>query len=103
MKYFRVKQVVLPKPVNTTLSIVTNNESAILYLRDGEVEYWGVDTTDADFMTKQHPECEVVELTFDEAKTILDNSRIKKDTDLIGEHCSAEQYQTLLKTLGFVK
>ena len=102
MRYFKVKQVVIPKPVDTTLSIVTDG-NAILYLRDGDIEYWGVDTTDEDFLSKQHPECEVVELTFDEAKSILDNSRIKKDTDLIGEHCTSKQYQALLKVLGFVK
>lgn len=77
MRYFKVKQIITEF---TTLSIVLEaGETSILYHQDGAMQYWGVDNVKEDFLEKQNVECEVEEMTYEEIKPILDNSRLSKE------------------------
>lgn len=90
MKYYKVKQIVTEY---TTLSIVLEaGETAILYSQDGNMQYWGVDNTDENFLTKQHPECEVEEMAYDEIKPILDNSRLSKEFNKMEDDGTNSKY-----------
>lgn len=77
MRYFKIRKVVTDY---TTLSLVTSeNEQAYKYAEDGEYEYWGANTDDQNFLTKQHTECEVEELTFAQIQPVLENCKMMKD------------------------
>lgn len=90
MRYFIVKQVVTEY---TTLSIVLEaGDTAILYHQDGTYGYWGVQTEDENFLTKQHPECEAEEISFADIQNILRDCRMMKDYDAMIEKKIAEKY-----------
>lgn len=72
MRYFKIKKVVLAPPEDTTLSIVTTHEEkATPFSEIDGFQYFGVNTTDANFLTKQHAACAVVELTYLQVEPIL--------------------------------
>ena len=69
MKYYKVKEVI--KDFTTLSLIVNENEKSILYEKIDNIQYFGVETEDENFLSKQHPECEVVEMNFAEIQPIL--------------------------------
>ena len=93
MRYFKVKKVVVPPPEDTTLSIVTNlEEKATCFSEIDGFQYWGVDTTDADFLAKQHAACIVEELTFDQIEPILKECALYKSIDTIVQTKIRQRY-----------
>lgn len=92
MRYFKAKKVVTEF---TTLSFnSTNQEDKIIHYDEIDgVEYLGVESADVEgLLAKQPAEIEVVEITFAEAKPILDNCRMMKDYNTIIEGKIAEKY-----------
>ncbi len=87
MKYFKFKTVIEDF---TTKSIV---------LPDGAVAYQytedlaGVDIVDSqEFLSQQHPECEVVEQTFQEVEPVLKECRMFHDINSIVQKMISEKY-----------
>lgn len=92
MRYFKAKKVVTEY---TTLSFgSTNQEDKIIHYDEiNGVEYLGVESADADALLAQQPaEIEAVEITFAEAKPILDNCRMMKEYNAMIEGKIAEKY-----------
>lgn len=95
MRYFKVKKVVLPQPEDTTLSIVTNpEEKAICYSEIEGIQYWGVNTGDANFLAKQHAACMVEELTYIQAQPILKVCALYESINAIVQTKIRERYST---------
>lgn len=90
MRYFKLNRVVTE---TTTLGIICGeNEDNYMYQRDGDIEYWGVDTDDTNFLQKQHPECNMQELTFEETRSVLERCKLMKDVDSLIEQEIAKRY-----------
>lgn len=104
MRYFKAKKVIIPKPEDTVLSLVSSNEPTFLYDEIGNVQYYGVDTKDVqEFLSEQHLICEVAEITYEEIEPILASCRFRKDIELIKKSgCSEENYTRLLREFGLV-
>ena len=78
MKYFRFKSVV--KDFTTLTIVIPNGVESFLY----SDTLAGVKIEDSkEFLTNQHPECEVVEVTFAEIVSELKESRMYHDIDEI--------------------
>jgi len=78
MKYFRYKTVVKDF---TTLELVVPPTAEKFFYTEGLA---GVTVDDAqEFLTQQHPECEVTEVTFAEIVSELKQSRMYQDIDEI--------------------
>jgi len=78
MKYFRFKSVV--KDFTTLTIVVPVGVDSFLYSET----LAGVKIEDSkEFLTQQHPECEVVEVSFEEISEELKQTRMYKDIDKI--------------------
>ena len=78
MKYFRFKSVV--KDFTTLTIVVPNGVDSFLY----SDTLAGVKIEDSkEFLSNQHPECEVTEVTFEEIESELKQSRMYHDIDEI--------------------
>jgi len=78
MKYFRFKNVV--KDFTTLTIVIPNGVDSFLYSET----LAGVKIEDSkEFLTQQHPECEVVEVSFQEIESELKQSRMYHDIDEI--------------------
>ena len=89
MKYFKLKKVV----TDTTFSLVTDeNETSVMYSEEENFQYFGVETTDKNFLNKQYKECEVEELTFEQISPVLQRCKLLKDLNEIVEIRIAERY-----------
>jgi len=102
MRYFKAKKVITEF---TTLSFgSTNQEDKIIHYDEIDgVEYLGVDSADVDTLLAQQPaEIEAVEITFAEAKPVLDNCRMMKEYNSIIERKIAEKY-SITKEIGLLK
>ena len=76
MKYYKSKEVITKY---TVLRLVYNpEEDVVIYDRIGDTEYYGVKNPSEDFLLKQHPECEVTEMQFNEIKSILKKCRLNQ-------------------------
>lgn len=76
MRYFKVNEKIKD---NTTLSIITTEgERVIHYDSWGEEHYYGINTKDIHFLSKQHPECGVKEMQFEEIEPILKSCPLMK-------------------------
>lgn len=74
IRYFKAKMVIT---AYTILHLRTEEEeNPIFYDRIDNMEYYGVRDPGLDFLQKQHPECEVAEVQFDEIKSILKKCRL---------------------------
>jgi len=97
MKYIRLKEVVTE---HSKLSLVYGEDDTVFkYDEIDGYEYWGVQTEDANFLTKQHPECEAEELTFAEIQPILHNCRMMRDINQLIEKEVAKKY-TIAQEIG---
>lgn len=92
MHYFSVKKTVLAPPQDTTLGIVTSGEPSYLYAEANGLQYWGVDTQDVDFLSKQHSECEVAELDFATISPILKSCALCESINQITQAKIRTQY-----------
>jgi len=102
MRYFKAKKVVTEF---TTLSFGSTNQDdkVIHYDEIDGFEYLGVESVDVDGLSVQQPaEIEAVEITFAEAKPILDNCRMMNDLNAIIEKKIAEKY-SLPKEIKMLK
>ena len=74
MKYYKSKEVLTQY---TVLRLVYDyTEEVIFYDRIDNMEYYGVKNPSENFLQKQHPECEVAEVQFNEIKSILKKCRL---------------------------
>lgn len=92
MRYFKAKKVITEF---TTLSFnSTNQEDKVIHYDEIDgVEYLGVESANIKaLLSQQHAEIEVVEITFAEAKPVLDNCRMMNDLNAIIEKKIAEKY-----------
>jgi len=88
MKYFRHKTVVKDF---TTLGLVISPD-VVSYLYSDTLA--GVEVTDSkEFLANQHKECEVTELTFEEAKPELESCRMFHDINKIVQKLIADKYE----------
>lgn len=88
MKYFRYKTVVKDF---TTLSLVISPD-VVSYLYSDTLA--GVGVTDSEeFLVQQHKECEVIELTFEEAKPELESCRMFHDISKIVQKLIADKFE----------
>jgi len=88
MKYFRYKTVVKDF---TTLGLVISPD-VVSYLYSDTLA--GVEVTDSkEFLANQHKECEVTELTFEEAKPELESCRMFYDINKIVQKLIANKYE----------
>ncbi|MHB8840994.1 MAG: hypothetical protein ACYC56_04260 [Candidatus Aquicultor sp.] len=84
MRYFKVKKVVVPPPEDTTLNIVTGlEEKATMFSEVDGYQYYGVETTDENFLAKQHAACGVEELTFTQVEPVLKECALYKSINEI--------------------
>jgi hypothetical protein len=97
MQYFKIKKVVTE---HTTLSLVYDESDTVFkYDEIDEYEYWGVQTENVNFLTKQYAECEAIELTFAEIKPVLENCPMMKNINERIEKEIAKKY-TVAQELG---
>lgn len=93
MRYFKIKKVVVPPPEDTTLSIVTAaEEKATQFSEIDGYQYFGVNTEDESFLTKQHAACEVEELTFDQIEPILKECVLYKSINAVVQTKIRQRY-----------
>jgi hypothetical protein len=84
MKYFKAKVV---KDGDEILAFVapvrsiTEENRSIMYDRQGGIEYHGLpdDVDTEEVLAKQHPECEVIEMSFADMEPILKGCRLYKE------------------------
>ena len=103
MKYFKSKKV---QSKGTTLDLVTlEGESRIQYENINEVTWNGVNTNDGTFLERQHVECAVEELTFEQIKPILDNCRLMLEfQDLLKKFPDkVDEINLRMKELGLIQ
>lgn len=88
MRYFKAKLIVTE---HETKSLVAENQIKYAEIVEQEqvFEIIGVETIDE---SAQHPECEVEELTFEEAQPILNECALMKSFNEIIERKIAEKY-----------
>ena len=87
MKYFRFKSVV--KDFTTLTIQIPNGIDSFLY----SDTLAGVKIEDSkEFLTQQHPECEVVEVSFQEIESELKQSRMYHDIDEIAKTMIHNRY-----------
>ena len=97
MKYYKSKEVITKY---TVLRLVYNpEEEIILYDKINDIEYYGVKNVQDGFLDKQHAECEVTEMKFEEIKTILDNCRLMQQFNDAIEREIAVKY-SIAKEIG---
>ncbi len=85
MKYYQLTRVIKE---NETLSInQADSDEVILYDRLGDVEYYGVNSSDyTRFLAMQNPECNIVEKQFADISDILQNCPMNRHlNDLISK------------------
>jgi len=88
MKYFRYKTVAKDF---TTLGLVISPD-VVSYLYSDTLA--GVEVTDSkEFLANQHKECEVTELTFEEAKPELESCRMFYDINKIVQKLIANKFE----------
>ena len=88
MKYFRYKTVAKDF---TTLGLVISPD-VVSYLYSDTLA--GVGVTDSEeFLVQQHKECEVIELTFEEAKPELESCRMFHDINKIVQKLIADKFE----------
>ncbi|MGK9367511.1 hypothetical protein ACSSWA_01260 [Melioribacter sp. Ez-97] len=91
MKYFKKKNKSAAYTVITPVELYAKR--IIYYHQDNDYAYIGVETDDVNnFINSQPSELEMIELTFDEIKEILDNSRLMREFDNIIEDEIAKKY-----------
>lgn len=77
MKYYTAKRVTTK---DTTLTLQADSAKAFMYEEEDSLQCWGVDTEGGElFMAKQYPECEVTEVSYEQIKDKIENSRMYKD------------------------
>ena len=97
MKYFRYKTVVQDY---TTLELVVPPTAEKFFYTEGLA---GVTVDDAqEFLTQQHPECEVTEVTFAEIESELKSCRLYHDIDDIVKTMIHNKY-TLADEIKLIK
>jgi len=71
-QYFKVKKV--QTEFNTLSLVYSEGDEVYLYNEADNTQLFGVKTDNVDFLQRQHPECEVEEVRFDDIKEELQNS-----------------------------
>lgn len=103
MKYYKCTKV---QKQGTTLDLITlGDETRIQYENIDEVTWNGVVTNDENFLERQHVECAVEELTYEQIKPILDNCRLMLEfQDLLKKYPDkADEINLRMKELGLIQ